>query len=279
MEGDGMAVPVVALNNGVAMPQVGLGLAKVLPEQAAETVLAAFEAGYRSLDTAADYGNEAGVGTAIAWSGLPRSEVFVTSKVRNTDHGRGGTLQAARESLERLGLERLDLYLIHWPVPGRDLYVETWHALEELYAAGLARSIGVCNFGIGHLTRLLAESSVVPAVNQFELHPRLQQHELRQFDAEHGIRTEAYSPFAKAQTLAEPELIALAERRGVTSAQLVLRWHVQLGHIVIPKSAHPSRMRENLAALDLDPLSDEELAVFASLDTHERIGFSPEEFV
>jgi diketogulonate reductase-like aldo/keto reductase len=279
MEADGMAVPVVALNNGVAMPQIGLGLAKVPPAQAAETVLAAFEAGYRSLDTAADYGNEAGVGTAIARSGLARSEVFVTSKVRNADHGRAATLQAARDSLERLGLERLDLYLIHWPVPSRGLYVETWHALEELYAAGLARAIGVCNFETGHLSGLLAEGSVVPAVNQFELHPRLQQHELRQFDAEHGIRTEAYSPFAKARTLAEPGLIALAERRGVTSAQLVLRWHVQLGHIVIPKSAYPVHMRENLAALDLDPLSDEELAVFASLDTHERIGFSPEEFV
>lgn len=274
-----MAVPVVALNNGVAMPQIGLGLAKVPSEQAAETVLAAFEAGYRSLDTAADYGNEAGVGEAIARSGLPRGEVFVASKVANPDHGRRAALQAARDSLARLGLERLDLYLIHWPVPSRDLYVDTWHALEELYASGLARAIGVCNFEIPHLTRLLSESSVVPAVNQFELHPRLQQHELRQFDAEHGIRTEAYSPFAKARALAEPELITLAQRRGVTPAQLVLRWHVQLGHIVIPKSVHPSRMRENLAALDLDPLIDEELAVFASLDSHERIGFSPEEFV
>jgi 2,5-diketo-D-gluconate reductase A len=274
-----MTVPMVALNNGVAMPQIGLGLAKVPPEQTADTVLAAFEAGYRSLDTAADYGNEAGVGTAISRSGLPRSELFVTSKLANPDHGRAATLRAARGSLKRLGLEMLDLYLIHWPVPSRGLYVETWHALEELYVSGLARAVGVCNFEIGHLSRLLGDCSVVPAVNQFELHPRLQQHELRQFDAEHGIRTEAYSPFAKARTLAEPELIALAERRGVTAAQLVLRWHVQLGHIVIPKSAHPGRMRENLAALDLDPLSDEELARFASLDSHERIGSCPAEFV
>ena len=215
-----MTVPAVELNNGIAMPQLGLGLAKVPNDQAAATVLAAFEAGYRSLDTAAEYGNEEGVGAAIARSGLPRSELFVTTKLRNVDHGRTATLQGVSDSLKRLGLEQLDLYLIHWPVPARDLYVETWRAMEELYAAGLTRAIGVCNFEPGHLTRLLGESSVVPAVNQFELHPRLQQHALSRFDDDHGIRTEAYSPFAKARTLAEPALAGLAAQRGVRFTEM-----------------------------------------------------------
>jgi diketogulonate reductase-like aldo/keto reductase len=268
----------VALNNGVAMPQVGLGLARVAPDEAAVIVGDALAAGYRSVDTAADYGNEEGVGRALAKTDVLREEIFVTSKVRNSDHGHGATLTAFDETLARLGLDSIDLYLIHWPVPSQDLYPETWAALEDIYAAGRARAIGVSNFEAAHLRRLLAGATVVPAVNQIELHPRLQQAELRALNAELGIATVAYSPMAKARTLVEPELVTLAERRGVTPAQLILRWHLDLGNVVIPKTVNPGRMRENLSAVALDALTDEEREVFARLENDGRIGMDPNTF-
>lgn len=271
-------IPTRTLNNGVAMPQLGFGVFQVPAETAAEVVTTALAAGYRSIDTAAIYRNEAGVGAALADSGLPREELFVTTKVWNSDQGYEETLRAFDTSAGLLGLDHLDLYLIHWPTPERDRYLDTWRALERLYAEGRVRAIGVSNFHPAHLERLLKVAEVAPALNQVELHPYLQQAELRAFHAGHGIATEAWSPLAQGGgLLSDPVVAALAERHGRTPAQVVLRWHLQLGNVVIPKSATPARIRENLDVFGFT-LTEAELAQLAGLDRDGRVGPDPDTF-
>jgi 2,5-diketo-D-gluconate reductase A len=272
------AIPVVELNNGVPMPQLGYGVFQVPEAETTNAVTAALEAGYRSIDTAAAYGNEAAVGRAIARSDLPREDLFVTTKLWNSDHGYNEALRAFDTSLRSLGLDYLDLYLIHWPVPEADRYVDTWRALEKLYSESRVRSIGVSNFQPHHLDRLAAERDTVPAVNQIELHPYLQQHELRAYHAEHGIATEAWSPLAKGgRLLSDPVVTELAGSYGRTPAQIVLRWHLQLGNVVIPKSATPARIRENLDVFGFE-LSAKDLARLGKLDRGERTGPNPDTF-
>jgi 2,5-diketo-D-gluconate reductase A len=269
-----ICVPAITLNNNVQMPQIGFGVFQVPPEHTERLVSIALEAGYRSIDTAAAYHNEHGVGRAIAASGLPREEIFVTTKLWNSDHGYERALRAFDASARRLALDVVDLYLIHWPVPMADRYVETWKALEKLAADGRVRAIGVSNFNPEHLRRLLAETATVPAVNQVELHPLFPQARLRALHAELGIATEAWSPLAQGRVLAHPTITRLAKRYGVTPAQVVLRWHVQLGNIVIPKSVTPQRIRENIDVFGFE-LSAEDLAAIATLDTGRRIGPDP----
>jgi len=271
---EGMSVPLIPLNDGRAIPQIGLGVYKIGDAEAARAVGTALEAGYRHIDTATLYANERGVGEGIRASGIPREQVFVTTKVWNDDHGYDETLEAFDRSLELLGTDYIDLYLVHWPIPSRDRYVDTYRALERLQQEGRARSIGVSNFAIEHLERLDAETGVVPAVNQVELHPRLPQEELRAFDSAHGIVTEAWSPLARGRLLEEPLLARLAARHGVSPAQIVLRWHVQNGVVVIPKSVTPERIRENIDVFGFE-LDAEDLAGIAALATGERTGRDP----
>ncbi|MER8119642.1 aldo/keto reductase [Streptomyces sp. SID8366] len=271
-------VPPIILNNGVEMPQVGFGVWQVPDDEAAQAVGTALEAGYRSIDTAAAYGNEEGTGRAIAASGLPREEIFVTTKLWNSDQGYDATLRAFDTSLGKLGLDHLDLYLIHWPLPARDTYVDTYKALEKLYADGRVRAIGVSNFLPEHLRRLAEETSVVPAVNQIELHPHLQQHAAREYHTEQGIRTEAWSPLGQGKGLLEvPAIVAIAQKHNRTPAQVVLRWHVQQGTIVIPKSVTPSRIKENIEVFDFS-LDAEDLAAIGALNEDRRIGPDPATF-
>ncbi|MFH8727159.1 aldo/keto reductase [Streptomyces termitum] len=269
-------VPTVKLNNGVEIPQLGFGVFQVPDDETTAAVSAALEAGYRSIDTAAVYGNEAGVGRALAASGVPREELFVTTKLWNADQGYDAALRAFDASLDKLGLDHVDLYLIHWPTPAHDLYPETWRALEKLAADGRARAVGVSNFQPAHLRRLIDEGGLVPAVNQIELHPGLQQAELRAFHAEHGIATEAWSPLAQGAVLGDPEITAIAERTGKSPAQVVLRWHLQLGNVVIPKSVTPARIRQNLDVFDFE-LTDAEMASIAATDRGLRTGPHPDE--
>jgi 2,5-diketo-D-gluconate reductase A len=268
-------VPEISLNNGVGIPQLGYGVFRVADDATEQAVLAALECGYRSIDTASLYGNEAGVGRAVAASGLPRGELFVTTKLWNDDQGYESTFPAFEASLGRLRLDYVDLYLIHWPKPAMDRYVETWRAFEKLYADERVRAIGVSNFQIAHLERLIAETQVVPAVNQVELHPQLRQEQLRRFHAEHGIATEAWGPLGQGNALADPVIAAVAAGHGRSPAQVVLRWHLQLGNVVIPKSTTPSRIRENLDVFDF-ALSDAEMATIGSLDTGTRFGPDPD---
>jgi 2,5-diketo-D-gluconate reductase A len=271
-------VPQIRLNNGTEIPQLGFGVWQVGDAETPDAVAAALEAGYRSIDTAAMYHNEAGVGRAIAASGIPREELFVTTKLWNDAHGYDSALRAFDESLGKLGLDYLDLYLIHWPAPGRDRYVDTWRAFEKLVADGRVRAIGVSNFQIPHLHRLFDETGTVPAVNQIELHPKLQQETLRAFHAEHGIVTEAWSPLARGAMLRDDETIsALAEKHGKTPAQIVLRWHIQIGNVVIPKSVTPSRIRENTEVFDFE-LDEADLKRITALDEDGRIGPNPDTF-
>lgn len=238
----------------------------------------ALEAGYRLIDTATLYGNEEGVGRAIADSGVPRDELFVTTKVWNSDQGFDSTLRAFDASLDRLGLPTVDLYLIHWPAPALGRYVETWRALERILADGRARAIGVSNFTVEHLRRLFDETDVVPAVNQVELHPGFTQDALRAFHAEHGIVTEAWSPIGRGQGLLEqPAVARVAQAHGRTPAQVVLRWHLQSGHVVIPKSVHADRIRENLDVFDFT-LTDADMAALAAIEGPGRIGPDPDRF-
>ncbi len=267
--------PVVPLNDGRTIPQLGLGVYKVAGDRTAETVRVALEAGYRHVDTAALYRNEAEVGEGIRQAGIPRNELFVTTKVWNDRHGYDETLRAFDESLGLLGLDRVDLYLIHWPAPTQDRYVETWRALERIAADGRATSIGVSNFEPHHIDRLLAESGVTPAVNQVELHPWLPQAELRAYDEAHGIRTEAWSPLARGRILGNPVLDRLAAKHGRTPAQIVLRWHLELGNVVIPKSVTPERIRENLDVFGFS-LDADDLAAVATLESGERTGLHPD---
>ncbi|MHC5262756.1 aldo/keto reductase [Streptomyces sp. UC4497] len=267
--------PEVTLNNGVTMPQLGFGVFQVPDDEAHAAVTSALDAGYRSIDTAALYENEKGTGRAIADYGLAREDVFVTTKLWNTEQGRDTALRAFDASLDRLGMDYVDLYLIHWPVPSRDKYVETWQAFEEILAGGRARAIGVSNFLPEHLDRLAAETSVVPALNQIELHPRLQQSELRAYDAEHGIATEAWSPLGRGNGVLDDEIVtALARKYDRSPAQIVLRWHLQLGNVVIPKSVTPSRIRENIDVFDFE-LAADDMAALAGLETGERVGPDP----
>lgn len=271
-------VPALELNTGASIPQLGFGVFQVPQDDTEAAVATALEAGYRSIDTAAAYENEEAVGRAIAASGLARDELFVTTKLWNSDQGRARTRRALEASLRRLGLDHVDLYLIHWPVPARDRYVESWRAMEEAHAEGLARAIGVSNFQIAHLRRLFDETEVVPAVNQVELHPRLQQAELRRFHAEHGILTEAWSPLARGgEVLRDPAIAEIARTHDRTPAQVVLRWHVQLGNVAIPKSVTPSRIAENIDVFGFE-LSGAELDRIAALDAGERIGPDPDRF-
>jgi diketogulonate reductase-like aldo/keto reductase len=270
-------VPAVMLNNSVQIPQLGFGVAQVPLEDTERVVSIALETGYRSIDTAAAYQNEEGVGRAIASSGLLRDEVFVTTKLWNSDHGYGQALRAFDASARRLGLDTVDLYLIHWPVPAADRYVETWKALEKLAAEGRVRAIGVSNFNAEYLRRLFAETGTVPAVNQVELHPHFPQTELRALHAEHGIATEAWSPLAQGTVVSEGIITRLAEHYGVTPARVVLRWHMQIGNIAIPKSVTPQRIRENFDVFGFE-LSVDDLAAIANLATGKRIGPNPATF-
>ena len=270
------SVPDVVLNNGVSMPQLGYGVFRVPDDDTERAVLAALDAGYRSIDTASLYGNETGVGRALTASGLARDHFFVTTKVWNDDQGYDSTLRAFDASLGRLGLDHVDLYLIHWPKPSLDRYVETWRALEKLYADRRVRAIGVSNFQPDHLRRLLDETDIVPAVNQIELHPDLQQEQLRRFHAEHGVATEAWSPLGQGLALRHPVVADLAHRHGRTPAQVVLRWHVQLGNVAIPKSTTPSRIRENIELFDF-ALADADMSALAALESGTRLGPDPDE--
>ncbi|MFD7729696.1 aldo/keto reductase [Kitasatospora phosalacinea] len=270
-------VPNVTLNNGIEMPQLGFGVFQVPDEETTAAVAAALEAGYRSVDTAAVYGNERGVGKALAASGLPREELFVTTKLWNADQGHDATLRAFDASLDKLGLEYVDLYLIHWPTPARDLYADSWKAVERLAAEGRIRAAGVSNFQPAHLTRLIEAGGLVPAVNQVELHPGLQQAELRAFHAAHGIATEAWSPLAQGAVLDDPAVTAIAARTGKSPAQVVLRWHLQLGNVVIPKSVTPARIRQNLDVFDF-ALTADDMAAIAASDRDLRTGPDPDTF-
>ena len=271
-------VPTIRLNNGVEIPQLGFGVYQVPPEDTAEAVSTALEIGYRHIDTAEMYGNEKGVGEAVARSGIDRGEVFVTSKLNNGYHRRDDALRAFDQSLADLGFEYLDLFLIHWPLPGIDVdYVETWKAMEEIYASGRARSIGVSNFQAHHLRRLFGETEVRPAVNQIEVHPYLAQEELRAFDADHEIVTEAWSPIAQGKVLDDPVVLRVAERCSRTPAQVVLRWHVQRGDVVFPKSVNRERMQQNFELFDFD-LDGDAMGDLSALDRGERTGPDPDTF-
>ncbi|HJX78656.1 aldo/keto reductase [Glutamicibacter sp.] len=271
------AIPTVTLNNGVEMPQVGFGVFQVPNEETTAAVASALKAGYRSIDTAAIYGNEEGVGQALAESGIARDELFITSKLWISEMGCEQTIAGLDSSLRRLGLEYLDLFLIHWPAPAKDLYVETWRALEKLYADKKIRAIGVSNFQPAHLTKLIAEGSIVPAVNQVELHPALQNREVIAANAEHGVVTEAWSPLAQGAMLTDETILAIAETHKVTAAQVILRWHLQQGRVIIPKSVTESRIIANLELFGFE-LTGEELGSIDALDRDGRTGPNPETF-
>ncbi|MFE1597285.1 aldo/keto reductase [Methylobacterium sp. ID0610] len=273
-----MTQPTLTLNDGKRIPQLGFGVWKLADEDAPETVGLALEVGYRSIDTAAAYGNEAGVGRAIAASGIPREELFVATKLWNDAHGTDEALRAFDASLKRLGLDYVDLYLVHWPVPQRNAYVETWKALMRLREDGRARSIGVSNFTVAHLKRVIDETGSTPSVNQIELHPRFQQRELRAFHAEAGIVTEAWSPLGQGAALEDPVIRGIADKHGRTAAQVILRWHLDLGQVAIPKSQNPARIRENADVFGFS-LDEADHAAIAGLDTPDgRIGPHPDTF-
>ncbi|MGM1031711.1 MAG: aldo/keto reductase [Bacillota bacterium] len=267
----------ITLHNGVKMPQLGFGVFKVKNgNETVESVNKAIEVGYRAIDTAAIYENEEGVGQAIRECGVPREELFITSKVWNTEQGYEKTLQAFDDSLNRLGLEYLDLYLIHWP--GKDKYLETWRALEKLYKDGKVKSIGVSNFHVHHLENLLANSEVKPVVNQIELHPLLTQVEIRDYCAKHEIKVESWSPLGRGNLLEEPTINHIAKKHGKSSAQVLIRWHLQHDLVVIPKSITPSRIEENAQVFDFS-LSLNEMNQIDALNKNERFGSNPDELL
>ncbi|NBJ12517.1 aldo/keto reductase [Microvirga arsenatis] len=271
-------VPTIRLNDGNAMPQLGFGVWRVTNEQAESVVAEAVRAGYRSIDTASIYGNEEGVGHAIRAASVSREELFITTKVWNDRQGYDSTLRAFDESLSRLGLDFVDLYLIHWPVAGSEAYRDTWRALVRLRQEGRARSIGVSNFMVEHLQRVIDETGVTPAVNQIELHPRFQQKELRAFHARHGIATESWGPLGQGTLLDDQEITALARKHGRTPAQIILRWHMDCGLIAIPKSVTPSRIRENLDVFGFR-LDADDMRVIEGLDRASgRVGPDPAVF-
>ncbi|WP_347058532.1 aldo/keto reductase [Blastococcus sp. HT6-30] len=270
-------VPTIALNNGVEIPQLGFGVYQIPPDRTAEATRTALEIGYRHVDTAQMYGNEAGVGQAVRESGIDRAEVFVTSKLNNNRLERDDILRSFDQSLSDLGFDYLDLFLIHWPLPAASDYVARWKALEEIYASGRAKAIGVSNFNPHHLRNLFAASEIRPAVNQIEVHPFLAQDEVRAFDAEHEIITEAWAPIAKGAVTDEPVIGRIAEQLGRTPAQVTLRWHVQRGDVVFPKSVTRSRVEENFAIFDFE-LDTQQMNAITALDRGERTGPDPDEF-
>jgi 2,5-diketo-D-gluconate reductase A len=274
------AIPDILLNSGRTIPQFGFGVFLINPADTTEAVTRALEAGYRHIDTAQGYGNEKEVGDAIAKSGLDRGDVFVTSKLGNADHLPDDARHAFYRSVSALGCEYIDLFLIHWPLPTRydGDYVSTWQTLEEFYRDGRARSIGVSNFQPHHLRRLDAECEIPPAVNQIEVHPYLTQAEVRAYCAEHRIAVEAWSPLARGgELLGEPAIVSIAGRVGKSPAQVVLRWHIERGDIVFPKSVTPSRIKENIDIFDFE-LSAEDVAAISALDRSERTGPDPDTF-
>ncbi|KAB7668422.1 aldo/keto reductase [Bacillus sp. B1-b2] len=267
----------VTLNNGLKMPQLGFGVWQVADEEAAVAVSTAFKVGYTSIDTAMVYKNEKGVGKAIKDSSIPREDLFITTKVWNSDQGYENTLRAFDESLERLGLDYIDLYLIHWPTPEYDEYVDTYRALEKLYKDGRVKAIGVCNFEIEHLERIIKECEVKPVLNQVECHPYLAQTELKEFCADHDIFIEAWSPLDQGGEVLQDEVVTnIAEAKGKTPAQVVLRWHLQNNTIVIPKSVTPSRIEENFQVFDFE-LSADEMREINGINKNRRKGPHPNE--
>jgi 2,5-diketo-D-gluconate reductase A len=270
-------VPNVGLSDGNQIPQLGFGVFQVPPDETQRAVETALASGYRHIDTAAAYRNERGVAAGITASGLAREEIFVTTKLWNGEQGFDSTLAGFERSLEALDLDHVDLYLIHWPTPSRDLYLDTWRAFERIHAEGGSRSIGVSNFRIADLERLRREAEKQPTINQIELHPLFQQAELRAWHAEHGVITEAWSPLAQGEVLGDDTLATIAAHHQRTVAQVILRWHLQLGNVVIPKSVTPARIRENLDVFDFE-LTEDDLAAIARLEAGHRIGPDPETF-
>ncbi len=271
-------IPRIPLRPDVEIPQLGFGVFQVPARETEEAVARALDAGYRHIDTAAAYRNEGPVGQAIHASGIDRDEVFVTTKCFNDDHGHDKAKRACKQSLERLELEHIDLYLIHWPVPAHDLYVETWQAFIELQSEGLVRAIGVSNFQPAHLQRLVAETGVTPAINQVELHPYFQQDGLRHEHDQLDIVTEAWSPLGQGLELKDPVIVEIAAAHSVTAAQTIIRWHIQLGNVVIPKSVTPERIAENFDVFDFH-LGDADMDAIRALDAGRRIGPDPDTFV
>jgi diketogulonate reductase-like aldo/keto reductase len=278
MSAPAQQIPELAIAPNERIPQLGFGVFQVPPKETEVAVAEALSAGYRHIDTAAAYRNEGGVGEALHAAGLDRDELFITTKCWNDDQGYEQAKRACRASLERLELSHLDLYLIHWPVPAHDLYVETWKAFVELQQEGLVRTIGVSNFEAEHLERVIAETGVTPAINQVELHPYFQQVGLRREHERLGVLTEAWSPLGQGLELEDPAIVEIAEAHGKTPAQAIIRWHLQVGNVVIPKSATPSRIRENIDVFDFE-LSKQELEAIAALDAGRRIGPDPNTFV
>lgn len=269
--------PSLTLNNGQQIPQLGLGVYKLGTDVAAGLIRTAIETGYRRIDTAAFYGNEAEIGEGVRTCGLAREEVFVTTKIWNDDQGFDRALEAIDESLDRLNIDYIDMLLIHWPKPQQDLFVETWAAFEQAAATGKIRGIGVSNFQPNHLEKLLAAGGTVPALNQVELHPGLQQREVRAFNASHGIATEAWSPLARGRFNEDSVIVEIAKKHGKTPTQIVVRWHIDLGNLVIPKTATTSRLEENISVFDFK-LDADDMAAIAGLDSGLRTGPNPDEF-
>jgi 2,5-diketo-D-gluconate reductase A len=268
-------VPTITLNNGVGIPQLGFGVFQIPPKETRAAVLTALEAGYRHIDTAQMYGNEKEVGQAVRDSGIDRTEIFVTSKLGNAAHEPEAAVRAFRETLQALDIGHLDAFLIHWPLPEVGDFVETWHAMEEMYRSGDVNVIGVSNFQPHQLRRLLQGSTIVPALNQIEIHPYMTQEDVRTFNAEHEIATEAWSPIAQGMVLDDPVITAIAGRLGKTPAQVTLRWHIDRGDIVFPKSTTPDRVKENFDLFDF-ALSEEDMAQISALNRDERRGLNPE---
>jgi len=269
------SVPTVTLNNGVEIPQLGFGVYQVPPEQTKEATLDALEVGYRHIDTAEMYRNEKGVGDAVRESGLKREDLFITSKLNNSFHAHDAAMQAFEGTLETLDIGYLDLFLIHWPLPGVGDFVETWKAMVEMHATGRVHSIGVSNFQPQHIRRLLDETDHIPSVNQIEVHPYLTQDDVRAYNFDNGIATEAWSPIARGLVLEDPTIEAIAKRIGKTTAQVTLRWHIQRGDIVFPKSMSRDRMVENFEIFDFQ-LSDDDLAAISALNRNHRTGPDPD---
>jgi 2,5-diketo-D-gluconate reductase A len=270
--------PALTMNDGLSIPQLGFGVFQIPQDETETAVRTALDVGYRLIDTAQGYQNEEGVGAAIEVAGIPRGELFITTKLTNSEQGHDQTLAAFDESMRKLGMDVLDLFLIHWPIPMFDLYAETWRAFVRLQQEGRVRSIGVSNFEVEHIERIMSETGVVPAVNQIELHPELPQEELRAFHAEHKILTQSWGPLGQGKGLLENRhVVEVAERKSRTPAQVVLRWHLQLGNLVIPKSVTPSRIKENFDVFDFE-LEDADMTSMAQVNTGNRLGPDPRLF-
>jgi 2,5-diketo-D-gluconate reductase A len=272
------AIPSLSLNDGRSIPQIGFGVWQVPDDVVTDATLTALDCGYRHVDTAAVYENERGVGEAIRRSGLPRDDLFITTKVWNTDHGYDATMRAFDASIGLLGLDEVDLYLVHWPAPATGDYLETWRAVLTLQEQGRTRSVGVSNFHVHHLERIIDEFGVLPVLDQVELHPWLPQSEIRAFTAQHGILTEAWSPLASGQLLDDPRLAAVGAKYGKSPAQVMIRWHIELGNVVLPKSVTPDRIRQNIEVFDFG-LDEDDFSVIAGLESGQRTGPNPDEFM